>query len=669
MKFNRIKIDKKITSEKGIAPIDISRLGNVIALVGKNGSGKTRILDILESHLLSNIKIGQFIENSIVELPDELQKPLRDLIPYYDYFIKSEQLEDLDEKRKADPKNKNILQQISLITSDREYQKHHANIIQIRILANLLTKLFPKLKVSHLRRIRHSEVQMLQAAIDESKSNDSLTFENLIESVSNTNTYDEFKSIHQTALKYLSKLPHELTFDFMDNMGDSTKYEIKSSHKRFISLKNLMKNFLNKDLTWERKAVEAKITVTGVNSTYEGIWKLDGRPFNYYEFSDGERMLFSYALLFFLLEQNPKLNIKESIILVDEPELHLHPNSEIDLILGIRNAIGEKGQLIFATHSINILSSLSYDEIFMVKKGEIKHPSRITIGESVSELMGIEERISKLSDFLNSIASWSFVNFMVECFSNPEVIESARPHDPQVEAFKKAIIDSAPDTSSILLDFGAGKGRLYEQVKTDESFVNRISYSALEPEFSFHENLKTLGIKEVFSSHEQLPSNHFDFIVLCNVLHEIPIHSWESAINSIIEALKSTGFLIIIEAKTLTKGEKIGNEGFILLDYKEIQTLFDLPDLPTSINIGSDKDLISCAVMGRNQLNGFKKENIMKTLKMLEKNTLDKIISLRENFDETQNKSTTIGRTSAFLSQLHINSRIAQIKLSEQKKV
>ena len=165
-------------------------------------------------------------------------------------------------------------------------------------------------------------------------------------------------------------------------------------------------------------------------------FKKNGHPkeFDFNVLSSGEKEVVDILLDLYLRRDE----FDDTVFLLDEPELHLHASSEIELINGIKNAIGERGQLIFATHSINIISHLSYEEIFMVKNGSIKHPSRSTIGDSLIELMKLDERIEKLSEFLSSIATWTYVNFMTECFSNPEVIQSARPDDPQIVSFKKA---------------------------------------------------------------------------------------------------------------------------------------------------------------------------------------------------------------------------------------
>ena len=46
MRIVKLILDKSITEEKGINEIDLSKkdLGPVVALVGKNGAGKSRIL-------------------------------------------------------------------------------------------------------------------------------------------------------------------------------------------------------------------------------------------------------------------------------------------------------------------------------------------------------------------------------------------------------------------------------------------------------------------------------------------------------------------------------------------------------------------------------------------------------------------------------------------------
>ena len=656
MRFEKINISDALTKTKGIEEINMQRLSNVVALVGKNGSGKSRILELIEDHVFNTVNINRLIDNSILNLPKSLENILAQLQPFKDFFILQEKVQLGNAKMKNDPNNQFLERDVTNLRRQfQSYQLHYANQPQVNAYSQEVAKIIQTLKPNYLRRIRHNEIQELQQAIGENKES-LLPFETLIENVAENANYDEFKSIHKSALGFLSKLPHQLAYDKYDCVANSKVFEDRKSYKRFQSLKKYIKDFLGKDLSWEQKTSNGNLTETGNNVTFKGLWKVNDRLFNYKEFSDGEKTLFAYALLFFLLDQNPNLNIKESVIIIDEPELHLHPDSEIDLIEGIRNVIGEKGQLVIATHSINILSMLNYEEIFMVKNGLISHPSQVTIGKSLSELMSIEERVHKLSDFLSSISTWTFVNFMAQCFSNPEVIESSKAEDPQIGVFKKAVLEKSTKNTNMLLDFGAGKGRLFEQIKSDYNFIDKINYSALEPEPEFHEKLKELGATNIFNTYEELPPNSFDFILLCNVLHEIPLDEWETNLNKIINSLKADGHLIIIEAKVLSKGEKIGQIGYLLLDIEELQKLFNLSSLPSSIKIEGGKDSVTCVVINKSELSQISRTNIVNTLIALETNTLKKIEAMR-NKNYASKELYLVGRRSAFLSQQHINAK------------
>jgi predicted ATPase/phospholipid N-methyltransferase len=657
MKFNKIEIPKDLCLSRGIKSIKLQRLSNVIAFVGKNGSGKSRILDLIENNLINRLSLGQIYDSEVSFVPDSLSSAISSANQYKGYFIRQEDIRKLENEIKLDPTNQGLKEQLRILQRSHKGQ-HLAQQNNIGQVSNAFNSIVSNLSRSHLKRIRHEDIKQLQNSI-KADSDQNVSFESLVESVKTNGHYNEISSLSSSALVYLQKLPHQLAHDKLDCVMNESNLEDKQSYKRFASLKNYVHNFLNKSLTWQQKVSNANLTELGSNVTFAGEWFLNNRPFNYMEFSDGEKTLFAYALLFFLLDQNPALTIKDAIIIIDEPELHLHPNSEIDLIEGIRKTIGEKGQLIFATHSINILSTLNYEEIFMVRNGEIFHPSQSIPGESLSELMGIEERISKLTDFLTSVSTWTYVNFMAQCFTDPEVIESSSPNDPQVLAFKEAVKNSSSATTNMFLDFGAGKGRLYEQIKSDYDFLSRISYYPLEPEIEYHEKLIELGAKKVYSKYQDLPEATFDFILLCNVLHEIPIEEWVSVLNQVIKALKDNGFLIIIEAKVLSKGEKIGKSGFLLLDVREIKQLFGMPDLPTTISIGQRGESIISAILPKSHLNEVTNENILNTLIALEANTLAEIEIIRSK-EYADSELYGVGRKSAFLSQQLINAIFAK---------
>jgi hypothetical protein len=139
-------------------------------------------------------------------------------------------------------------------------------------------------------------------------------------------------------------------------------------------------------------------------------------------------------------------------------------------------------------------------------------------------------------------------------------------------------------------------------------------------------------------------------------LHEIPINEWEESLNKLINSLTTKGFIIIIEAKTLNKGEKIGSVGYLLLDVEEIKELFNLDKIPSSLKMNNEG--IICTVLRRDDLKNISKNNILKCLIALEKNTFNKLEKMRN--DESCVESTyNVGRKSAFLSQQNINARFA----------
>ena len=88
-----------------------------------------------------------------------------------------------------------------------------------------------------------------------------------------------------------------------------------------------------------------------------------GEEFNINDLSSGEKQLFLRTLSIKMLEP------KNSIILIDEPELSLHPKWQ-QRIIEVYKKIGENNQIIIATHSSHILGSVSSENIFILYRDE-----------------------------------------------------------------------------------------------------------------------------------------------------------------------------------------------------------------------------------------------------------------------------------------------------------
>ncbi|MDC7954327.1 ATP-binding protein, partial [Fusobacterium simiae] len=88
-----------------------------------------------------------------------------------------------------------------------------------------------------------------------------------------------------------------------------------------------------------------------------------GEEFDINDLSSGEKQLFLRTLSIKMLEP------KNSIILIDEPELSLHPKWQQRIVEVYKN-IGENNQIILATHSPHILGSVSNENIFILYRNE-----------------------------------------------------------------------------------------------------------------------------------------------------------------------------------------------------------------------------------------------------------------------------------------------------------
>ncbi|MCK5523892.1 MAG: AAA family ATPase [Thiomargarita sp.] len=110
------------------------------------------------------------------------------------------------------------------------------------------------------------------------------------------------------------------------------------------------------------------------------LYDLDGKHFNRPVFkqkgsdmlisidclSDGERQL--YGLIVALMILNPS----NSIILIDEPELALHPAWQ-QIIMSIYTKIGQNNQFIVATHSPQIIARTPINNLIFLRKNSISH--------------------------------------------------------------------------------------------------------------------------------------------------------------------------------------------------------------------------------------------------------------------------------------------------------
>lgn len=645
MRIAKIKIPIEKTRLKKLKEIDLSKkaLGSVVALVGKNGAGKTRVLDFVEGYV-NTLDAEHFFEDYIEYLPISISKQSVDLI----------------RRGKASL--------IQYKNSSGAIQEQHKNTID-QIYKSISGKI-KLLSKAYIKVVDNDELQKIKESF-----NNNLTFEAILKNNHFDNLNDqnflnqaqaqpqlmqnlvlnEFSSFNNNStIDYLKKLSIDIVSEefglYIKNRTNPGIIidEIKKnkSFQLFVKFQEYVKQFLGKDFDYKQ--------ITQGN-TVDSILHFNNEPFNLELFSPGQKTLFAYAILFFYLDTNSKTNIKDSIIIIDEPEKHLHPEAQIKLIDALKSIVKEKGQLWIATHSIHILSHLEYDEILMVKDDEIILPSRTTPGKSFNDLMGLENHILELSEFINSISDWAYGNFMCQCFKEPDVILGNDANDPQFKLFKEFILDKS---NVKLLDFGAGKGRIGVTLKSDDEINKKIEYTAFEPD---NENLEFLraipGTKNVYQNKDGIPNDSFDCVILCNVLHEIRPQEWIETLNSIKRVLTQGGFLLIIEDKFLPKGEEANEFGYLILGIEETKKLLKSTDaIELKLNEKELSDRILFTAFRKEQINPDEK-SVMIALELLNKNSYKRLKDLRKI--KNRESDLSIGRKYANETQLYINSTLA----------
>lgn len=118
-----------------------------------------------------------------------------------------------------------------------------------------------------------------------------------------------------------------------------------------------------------------------------------GAEFDINSLSSGEKQLFLRAMTLKMLD------INNSVILIDEPEISLHPKWQ-QKIVKVYEGIGENNQIIIATHSPHIVSSVKSESLKLLVKAdegieilqgeEINGSYGYPVERVLTELMGVE---------------------------------------------------------------------------------------------------------------------------------------------------------------------------------------------------------------------------------------------------------------------------------------
>ncbi len=355
--------------------------------------------------------------------------------------------------------------------------------------------------------------------------------------------------------------------------------------------------------------------------------KISGLEENKSALSPGQQYLLRIAIACYCNEVD-----NSWVFLLDEPELHLHPQALIKLI-GILRHKFPNTQFWISTHSLALISYITVIEknatILYMEDGAVDI-LRSNSSKLLNGLIGADENLFSIQQLLALPDEYACNKFAVECCYPPDTVE-ASGNDPQTQ-----LIETILHEGDVVVDYGVGKGRFFEELSLSgcNNIASKIQYYAYD-KFTddadvCKEIMNRLGSteKNYFNNYNELLSavkGKADYVLLINVLHEIPPEEWTSMFEAIKELLNDTGKLVIVEREELTIGESPYNNGFLMLTKNGAKKLFGRK---TQYTKHDKKNYIVKYTVNKDQLN-ISNNQIIQCIKEIKNDAFSEIKSIK----------------------------------------
>ena len=369
MKIKNLHIEEY----NGLEKLDINfeserKVLNLIVLAGINGSGKTRVLESIrywfEMFRSKAVNVELFYEENEREVLKSL--------------MNSEGLTEIEKEMQKEIEYTDCLRNIKFYNYDYRHNKTENRNYNSKIISKSFEKLkiFPKL-IYVPTEINFEEIKKAQTNLKKE-----YRFINIVDSY-------EIKDIPSYIATRISKVANE---EENLTMGQVRK-------KVFAEINGI----------FEILELDVKLSEISKDENSMPIFTdSSGKKFGINELSSGEKQLFLRTLAIKMLEP------ENSIIMIDEPELSLHPKWQ-QKIVDVYRKIGKNNQIILATHSPHILGSVEKENIILLEKNEngivkVKTGDEFgnsygqTAGRILEDIMGLEtDRNPSVNNLLNLV--------------------------------------------------------------------------------------------------------------------------------------------------------------------------------------------------------------------------------------------------------------------------
>ena len=324
MKIKNLHIEEY----NGLENLDIhfeseGKVLDLIVLAGINGSGKTRVLESIrywfEMFRSKAVNVELFYEENEREVLESL--------------MNSEGLTEVEKEAQKDIEFTDCLKNIKFYNYDYRHNKTENRNYNSKIISRSFEKLkiFPKI-IYVPTEINFEEIKKAQTNLKKEYN-----FINILDSY-------EIKDIPSYIATRISKVANE---EENLTMGKVRK-------KVFEEINGI----------FEILELDVKLSEISKDENSMPIFKdSSGKKFGINELSSGEKQLFLRTLAIKMLEP------ENSIIMIDEPELSLHPKWQ-QKIVDVYKKIGKNNQIILATHSPHILGSVEKENIILLIKNQ-----------------------------------------------------------------------------------------------------------------------------------------------------------------------------------------------------------------------------------------------------------------------------------------------------------